>query len=290
MPACITHSCFAKAVLKALPKKLGEGLNECAYIWGAQGPDFFFCHRYFPWMKGKSLKKIGSDLHKIRPSVVLDAMRKFLATHEDPIYRSYVFGFMCHYALDSTAHPYVNALSRALVEQRPYETVGTMHGEIEAALDAIILRRETGKLPSSLSLGQMFPKNETVQRRIAHLYYHVLFAVFHCEIAEEEIFRATKDAHFVFSCLTDRSGIKKLFFDAMEKGKPHYVSSHIVPLTETADIDYANVGNSPWQAEGTVHEEDFFQLFEQARELAETLIRQWSTGDFSEITQEKPFG
>ena len=160
MPACLTHTYFAKAVAQSLGETGLENTPE--YIWGAQGPDFLFCHRYFPWMKGRSLKEYGSRLHsEVKPSVTFSAMREFLSRHRDPGYRAYVTGFVCHYALDSTAHPYVNALATELAAQRPWETVSTMHGEVEASLDAIILRRETGMLPSQVNVKQMFPKNES---------------------------------------------------------------------------------------------------------------------------------
>lgn len=288
MPACLTHYCFAKEVLEGLSEK--DEINQCAYFWGAQGPDFLFCHRYFPWMKGKSLKKYGNRLHETKPSATLNAMRDFLKRHSDPSYRSYVLGFLCHYALDSTAHPYINALAEELAQARQNETASTMHGEIEAALDAIVLRHETGKLPSEVPLGKMFPKNEGVQRRIAKLYHEVLFQVYSAEISEEELLRATKDAHFVFSLLTDRTGLKKRAFDILEAGKPHYVASHIVPLTERDDVDYANLQQENWHAGEISSCQDFFELMGEALGVAGELAANFDTGDFSGITKEKPFG
>lgn len=86
MPACLTHNLFAKDVLE----KLNEpGLDSCAYAWGAQGPDFLFCHRRFKTMRGKTLKTLqeyGSALHKTSPSRTLGAMREFVGSHSDPIY------------------------------------------------------------------------------------------------------------------------------------------------------------------------------------------------------------
>ena len=72
---------------------------------GCSGPDFFFCHRFLPFWKGRSLKDYGGRLHRETPSKVLGAMRDFLKEHPDPVYRSYVWGFVCHYSLDCTAHP-----------------------------------------------------------------------------------------------------------------------------------------------------------------------------------------
>lgn len=288
MPACLTHYLFAQNVLSDLSEK--DDLNLCAYFWGAQGPDFLFCHRYFPWMKGKSLKAYGSKLHETPPSATLSAMRDFVKHHDDPAYRSYVYGFLCHYSLDSTAHPYINSLAARLAEARPNETTGTMHGEIEAALDAVVLRSETGKLPSEMPLGKMFPKNEPVQRRIAKLYREVLFQVYGADAAEEELLRATKDAHFVFSLLTDRTGAKKRVFDLVEKGRASTVSSHIVPLIERDDVDYANLQQEEWTASGQTSHQSFFELMGEAMGVAETLISNFDEGDFAALTKEKPFG
>ncbi len=288
MPACLTHRLFAENVRKLLPDR--DKLDLTAYYWGAQGPDFLFCHRYFPWMKGRSLKSYGNRLHGENPVRTLGAVRDFLKRHDDLTYRSYAWGLLCHYSLDSTAHPYINALADRLVEERPYENRTTMHGEIEAALDAILLRRETGKLPSEVSLGSMFPKNEPVQRRIAKLYREMIFQVYGEEVSEAELLRATSDAHFVFSLLTDRTGLKLRAFTLLEKGKPSRISSHLVPLTERDGVDYANLQNGEWKCGDAVSTESFFDLYEKAKALAERLITQFDGGDLSALTGERPFG
>lgn len=289
MPAGLTHYYFAKNVLERLPAL--DGADACAYYWGAQGPDFLFCHRYLRFLglgKGEGLQKYGSLLHKTKPSATLASMRAFLEKHPGPAYRSYVQGFVCHYALDSTAHPYVNALAEELAAQRPTETPSSMHGEVESALDAIVLRAETGQLPSAFPLKQLFPKNEAVQRRIARLYRQVLEDVYGEQVPEEELLRATNDAHFVFRAITDRTGLKHRFFTLLEKGRPHVVASHIVPLLESDGVDYANFGGAPWGEEGRT--DSFFQLYEQAQGLALELISAFYTGDLAALTGERPFG
>lgn len=290
MPASLTHYYFAKKVWGLLPGR--EGLPGDAYFWGAQGPDFLFCHHYQHFLglgKGKEgLKSYGNRLHSSPPSLTLSAMRGFLQKHPAPAYRQYVEGFLCHYALDSTAHPYVNALAQALAAERPTENPGTMHGEIESALDAVVLRWEAGQLPSSVHLKRLFPKNEAVQRRIAKLYKYVIEEVYREDVPEEELFQSTKDAHFVFSLLTDRTGLKHRLFDLLEKGRPHAITSHIVPLTEDPDIDYANTQQQPWGAQGCT--QSFFDLYGQAAGLAVELIGNLEEGDFAALTGERPFG
>ena len=215
-------------------------------------------------------------------------MRDFLKEHPDPVYRSYVWGFVCHYSLDCTAHPYVNWLAVELAKQRPWETPSTMHGEIESALDAIILRFETGKLPSEVPLKEMFPKNEPVQRKIAHLYHHVFLSLYGEDVSEELLVQAMSDAHAVFSLVTDRTGLKRKVIQRIEKGKPSSISSHLVPLTESDDVDYANLQNAPW-GDGDSHQ-SFFELYGEAQGVAGKILGNFMDGDLSQLTEEKPFG
>lgn len=290
MPACLTHNLFARDVLSRLN---APAIDQCAYLWGAQGPDFLFCHRYFKTMRDKSIKTLqeyGSMLHKTSPSKTLEAMRKFVSGHDNPVYRSYVLGFICHYALDSTAHPYVNARAAGMAEARENETPGTMHGEIEAALDTIVLRWKTGKLPSEVKLGDCFPKNEGVQRMIARLYREVLFEVYGAEVSEEALYQSTKDAHLLFAACTDRTGLKRSLFNIIEKGRPHHITSHLVPITEDPEEDFANTAHEEWTHNGEVHTEDFFKLYDKALELAAELCGGFDTIDFVEATGERPFG
>ena len=290
MPACVTHYYFAEDVLSELDNDMKNNINKTAFYWGAQGPDFLFCHRYFPWMKGRSLIEYGYKIHENKPSKIFEAMRDFLKNHDDPVYRSYIYGFCCHYALDSTAHPYVNVFADELNKDREYETQQTLHGEIEGSLDTIILRNRDGKLPTEINLKRFFPKNEAIQRKIAKVIKYVIFSAFNVEIDENEVFRATNDAHFVFAALTDRTTLKKKLFDLIEKGKPHLVSSHLLPLTETADIDYANIQKNEWIADNISSDDSFFELFDKSVLLGTDLISDFNFCNFAEITQEKPFG
>lgn len=289
MPACITHYLFSKRLLDRFP--VGEEGDLSAYFWGAQGPDIFFCHRYLPFMRGHSLSEYGGMIHRARPSETLGLFRDFLSDHPEPVYRAYVRGFLCHYALDATAHPYINARARQWAAERPPHTPGTMHAEIEAALDAIVLRHETGKLPSELPLGRLFTLREDLQPRIAQLYLPVLKGLFGLQAEERELIQMQKDTHLVFSLITDRTGLKLKLTQLFEKGKAPNISSHVVPLTERADTDYANVSHEPWQPEnGAPSEADIFELLDVAEEKAGRYIEAFETADLSALTKDEPFG
>lgn len=65
MPACLTHYYFAQNVRENLPD--ASSLDACAYAWGAQGPDFFFCHRFLPFWRGRSSRSTAAASTTKRP-------------------------------------------------------------------------------------------------------------------------------------------------------------------------------------------------------------------------------
>ena len=291
MPNCITHDLHAKKVLALLSEGERDQLHHAAFVWGAQGPDFLLCHRFFPWMKGESLTGYHMKLHAHPPVETLNCLKEFLFTKDDGgVYRSYIYGFLCHYALDSTAHPYVIAFSKELLHERPYETESTLHVEIESSLDTIMLRRETGRLPTEIKLKKMFPKDEPAQSAIAQIYQFLFDKLFQAQISRQAIFEATADAHKVFIALTDRTTLKKKIFDRIEKGRPSKISSHLIPVMENEGIDYANSSKNPWTADGKSRQENFFELFDEAVQKAAAFITEFDTADFFTLTRNIPFG
>lgn len=289
MPNCTTHFLHAKRVYDLLPGAITKNIIRCAYDWAAQGPDFFFCDRYFPWMRGKSISRYGSAMHAVKPAITFEAMRAYGKAHDDPVVRSYLLGFVNHYTLDSTAHPYVNMLAAELLEERPYETMTTLHGEIESALDTIMLRRETGKITTQVSLKKFFPKDISVQKRMAELYRQILKDIFDEEVSAETIFRATQDTRIVYGLLTDTTTLKKKIFERIEHGRPHYISSHLLPLIENPSIDYANTGKSPWENNGETDCRDFFELFEDAAQQSLQIILNYDNCEFEKWMGNKLF-
>ena len=85
MPRSVTHFLHAKKVLESFDENARKDINLNAWYWGAQGPDFFFCHRIMPFNQGASLWPYGTALHDKKPSEVFNAMRDFLRRNPDDI-------------------------------------------------------------------------------------------------------------------------------------------------------------------------------------------------------------
>ena len=250
MPAAITHFFQAQKVLEQLKMQSEfDSLNQDAFLWGAQGPDFLYCHRYLPWQRGDSLKEYATQLHIEKPSKTLGAMRDFYneRSHGELVL-SYIYGFLCHYCLDRVGHPFVNYGTQVLLEQQPDQNEEILHNEIESALDVILLRYEKGALPVDFNLKWTVPKNAEVQSEIADLYADVLRQLFGLSNGRAALLQSTEDCRLLFGLLNDRTTIKKSIIERFEKrnGK-HSISCHIRGISEGDEYDYANILNADWQ-------------------------------------------
>ncbi|MCE5188151.1 MAG: zinc dependent phospholipase C family protein [Eubacteriales bacterium] len=109
MPYNFTHALAGLAALKKSSPAV-SGLvqaNMDAFLIGTMGPDPYF---------GDAMPKpaflpcrvdLADRLHKLDMRVVFSAMLP-LASKSDALC-SYVLGFLCHFLLDTTAHPYIEA-------------------------------------------------------------------------------------------------------------------------------------------------------------------------------------
>ena len=133
MPTTYTHYAFGQEVKQLLPKKLEYmiDLYEDYYNIGVHGPDILFYYRSF--YKNK-VNQYGVKVHNEPMKVFLDhAYPVFEQQHRKRAAFAYLAGFMTHFILDSTCHPYIN---RRIVE------TGISHAEIERDWDTVMMQRD----------------------------------------------------------------------------------------------------------------------------------------------------
>ena len=107
MPAAYAHYCFGKEVYKELPEKEKKWILEGkdAFLLGLHGPDLLFY--YFPLVKNR-VNQQGVHLHQELAADFFEKGLKKYRQSEDPVLRAYLYGFICHFILDSECQPYIN--------------------------------------------------------------------------------------------------------------------------------------------------------------------------------------
>lgn len=140
MPSTYAHLRLGNEVVERLEGDVRRACDEHRdlYLIGLHGPDIMF---YYDALHRNPVSQIGYDMHD-RPG------REFFGPAKDAVQetgdagRAYLFGFICHFVLDSEAHPYIEDYIHA-------RTVA--HTAIEGEFDRMLLERD-GKVPAKTFL------------------------------------------------------------------------------------------------------------------------------------------
>ena len=131
MPDVAVHAAFGREVLASLPGEIREYLTPDPYTFALFGPDLWFMYK--PWLRREGR---GRRMHTGKTGLFLSSLLRqagVSAARQDLF--SYLSGFLCHYALDSIAHPYIIYVT---AEERVFPR---SHMSLEHALDMAEIRR-----------------------------------------------------------------------------------------------------------------------------------------------------
>jgi len=103
MPDVVMHTVIAQNVQSALPQEIKLKISDDPFYFASYGPDIWFLYR--PWQRRQGR---GRCMHTTQTGPFLMTLAKACtdSSAKDRMF-SYLAGFLCHYALDSIAHPYV---------------------------------------------------------------------------------------------------------------------------------------------------------------------------------------
>ena len=130
MPAFYAHYRFGAEVLRSAPPAIQAVCRENRALFdiGLHGPDLFFFYR--PVLPNR-VNRIGHEAHHRSGREFLARGKKVLSAAKDPrATRAYLYGLLCHFALDSTCHPYI---AEAMSEYN------LTHAAVETAFDRALL-------------------------------------------------------------------------------------------------------------------------------------------------------
>ena len=133
MPSTYAHRRFGADVLVQLPRELREKITPYRplYDMGLHGPDLMF---YYRALQSNPVNRLGNAMHDEPGRTFFDRARRVVHEEADrEAALAYALGFVCHFALDSTCHPFVEQFTRES---------GVTHCEIETEFDNMLLRRD----------------------------------------------------------------------------------------------------------------------------------------------------
>lgn len=162
MPANYTHYVFGNAVLNVLDAPVKQMITDHlqSFFTGLHGPDLFFYHH--PFSK-QSLRTYGSFLHDQPAAPFFLHGAEIVRQTKNDVILCYLFGFICHFVLDSACHGYINAYEKQH---------GVSHAKIEAELDRCFMD-QTGADFHTTNSAAHIRKSESLAEQIAPLFENV---------------------------------------------------------------------------------------------------------------------
>ncbi len=136
MPFNYAHYRFGTAMLSAMPGDIRRTAKRFRRLYdvGLHGPDLFF---YYDPLRRNKFGVMGSRIHTQSGKEFFGRICRLLRLNPSQEAEAYLYGVLCHYALDTVCHPFV-------VEQDKQGIAD--HIEIETEFDRFLLELD-GKLP-----------------------------------------------------------------------------------------------------------------------------------------------
>ncbi len=281
MPAFATHCVFALELAEELQKTADIKLNKSALLIGAQGPDIFFFHRALPWQSGKTLRKVGSAMHRADPALLFDKLYEYCETAENKsVAKSYAFGFILHYSLDRICHPFVYFLQNRITQRNEKENPHCAHNTVEYSLDSLMISRYFGeKRPKGFDTAALLDYSEDEKEQCAKAVSYI------SGVPPKEAQTAIDDMKNAQKLLIDANSEKVKAVSVIEKlAAPFTKNYRISSFFRTNDLEtaekYVNINRGIWRSPftGELRRESFFDLYNTAKKDALLLVRQWQEG------------
>ncbi len=299
LPAIITHDTFGQEVYRKLHELIGETRDEYeAFLLGNQGPDPLFYSVLIPRLS--RLTHLGHTMHDEKPNELLAAFKeslKVLSADAYPVGRAYLFGFLCHYVLDSNMHPLVFSkefqFCDAGIEGLDRTNGSEVHAVIESEFDEMVLFTKYGKTISQFSPGnEILKARDSVLDTISKMYVYAALTVYG-ECIPENTFRLCVKAFRLTQSIVFHSstGTKRAVLGRIEEVFRSYsfIRSMSPRAIKATTSQFDNSEHQPWENPftGRTSTDGFWDIFNRAQGLAVDGIRLAGSDGFDGIRAEE---
>lgn len=145
MPSTITHAYFSNEVYDKIGNKFKKIVNREMLKTFGQGPDVLFFYNIINLKKGKKIRDFGKYMQKHNTQDFFVNLISYIKDnkyeYKDDI-MSLLYGFISHYVLDKTVHPFV--IHKAGVYKRKNKDTykyNSLHGEMETYIDYYLISK-----------------------------------------------------------------------------------------------------------------------------------------------------
>lgn len=212
MPDIYMHSRLAMDVIAELNKEVDKDIVKVA----AQGPDPLYYNVFSK--QGNTYKEYADRLHDTDTRSLMIDLTRYTLQHLTKETYSYLIGFICHYALDTTVHPYVYYHVGIYDKNNPStKQYQGLHLRFERSIDAQMIIDEQHIKPHKINLTKTYFTLKELPKEVNQMLGSVLNKKFDISNGEQ-LFK--ESVHAMYNVInrinTDRTGIKKAIYKIVD--------------------------------------------------------------------------
>lgn len=186
MPDFWSHRYAAREALEQFYKTepihfIWSDNEEPIFIFGAQGPDFFYYINKWKPLSKVRYKHLGNAIHHDHPEPLIRILLEQLLTGRSKVQMAYIAGFLSHYLMDVHCHPLICRLGPD----------SDTHKRIEMDLEALCIFDYWGQTRSSLDIDALKIQEPAQMEALSELWASTLGRL-DLEVVSTE---AIKDGH-----------------------------------------------------------------------------------------------
>lgn len=282
MPATATHAFFAKDVFDILPEKISANLDLARCRMYGQSVDSLKFYNLFSIFPGKQMRKFQGWFHENQSQEFFLNLLKYMKDNniQDSDTMSYLFGMICHYALDSTLHPYIVYRCGIFDKNKPSTyKYNNVHAFMETFIDNDMIRRRCKTDPYKFNFSDfcfdISPFSNDLCKTIDYAFYNT----FHIQNMSKIYYKSLKQMKMsILVFRKDPYGIKKFFYQLADSFTSRRcfrfeAISYHYPLEDKHD--YLNSKHNVWRNPciyDRTSTESFVDLYLRAIKLAKVLM------------------
>ena len=283
MPATITHSYFTMDVYDILPETMKKKIEPSRLRMFGQAFDPLMFYNLFSIFPGKKIRELDDYCHANQTkdffiNTLKTMKEKKLITDKECC--SFLTGFICHYVLDSTIHPYV-IYKTGIMDKKVPSTYkyNNIHAFMETFIDNdMVLRREKTN-PYKFRLDKYCFDTREFSINLDYLIDHVFLKTYNVKDMSWIYYKSLKQmkrALMVFR--RDTTGIKRTVYKLVDTFTPsrtfrfEAVSYHY-PLEDKHN--FLNNEHRMWRNPALydrTSEESFIDLYVKAIKRAKIMV------------------
>lgn len=257
MPSSVTHALFALDVYdnlnKEYQKKISNKLEN--YKTFAQGPDPLFFYNLSNLKRGKNIRNIYPELihtsntQKFFISLIAYIKDNNLENNSEIL--SFLYGFITHYILDSTIHPFI-IYKTGIFSQKDNSTYkyNGLHNDMEVYIDSYMIFQREKVFPKDFKTYNFICNIREFSDEINLLLDNIFEDVYNINDFSKVYFKSIKQMKNIFRIYRyDKFGIKKIgykFIDFLlpkKYLKKEMLSYHVNPNNKK---HYLNLEKNEW--------------------------------------------